>query len=314
MAAILKKTLTRYFYVLTNPNIKFIDFDFTYTPKKHEEKYVHIWNSDTTVRLFNRKQVKQDLSLGTDESLKKGGVELKDHKEVIYEVVPFDIVYLSYNETNSDSNFNKLRKRFPRIKRIHGVKGIFNAHKEAAEKAETPMFYVIDADADIVEDFDFSFMPHEHDWEYVHVWRSRNPVNKLEYGYGGIKLFPTKLLREAKDWKIDFTTSVARGLKTINTVSNITAFNTDPFSTWKSAFRESVKLASKIIPGQVDAETEARLQTWCTVGKGKKFGKYCLAGARAGSAYGKLHRDDEAMLNKINDFRWLEHKFERSSF
>jgi phosphoribosylpyrophosphate synthetase len=33
-------------------------------------------------------------------------------------------------------------------------------------------------------------------------------------------------------------------------VSNITAFNTDPYSTWKSAFRECVKLSSKIIDRQ----------------------------------------------------------------
>ena len=30
-------------------------------------------------------------------------------------------------------------------------------------------------------------------------------------------------------------------------VSNITAFNTDPFNTWRSAFRECTKLASAII-------------------------------------------------------------------
>ena len=26
-----------------------------------------------------------------------------------------------------------------------------------------------------------------------HVWRSKNPVNELVYGYGGVKLLPTKL-------------------------------------------------------------------------------------------------------------------------
>ena len=34
------------------------------------------------------------------------------------------------------------------------------------------------------------------------------PINDLVYGYGGVKLFPTQALRDANDWRIDFTTSL----------------------------------------------------------------------------------------------------------
>ena len=42
------------------------------------------------------------------------------------------------------------------------------------------------------------------------------------------------------------TTSITlRILKIINEIANIKAFNTDPFNTWKSAFRECAKLSQQ---------------------------------------------------------------------
>ena len=40
-------------------------------------------------------------------------------------------------------------------RRVKGVQGIFNAHKRCAELAYTKSFYVVDADADLEDDFDF---------------------------------------------------------------------------------------------------------------------------------------------------------------
>ena len=138
------------------------------------------------------------------------------------------------------------------------------------------------------------------------------PINDLVYGYGGVKLFPTQALRDAKDWRIDFTTSVANkegqkgAFKAMPKISNTTAFNTDPFNTFKSAFRECTKLASKVIDKQKDAETEQRLNIWCSVGEDRGFGEYAIAGAIAGREYGEANRNDMEALSKINDFGWLE--------
>ena len=43
--------------------------------------------------------------------------------------------------------------------------------------------------AEIVDDFNFDHKVSEWDLDCVHVWRSRNPINDLLYGYGGAKLF-----------------------------------------------------------------------------------------------------------------------------
>lgn len=223
----------------------------------------------------------------------------------------YDIIFISYQEPNADKNYKNLKNRFPMAKRVHGVKGIHQAHIAAAKKSFTKMFWVVDADAIIIDDFEFDYEVSEWDLDTVHVWRSKNPINGLVYGYGGVKLLPRKLTINMDTSKPDMTTSISEKFKAVNQISNITLFNTDPFNTWKSAFRECVKLSSQIIDRQKNDETRRRLKTWQTVGEDKPFGKYAISGAKAGTEYGKKHQNSPENLSKINDFDWLKEKFER---
>jgi hypothetical protein len=218
----------------------------------------------------------------------------------------YDIVFISYKEPNADENYEALKGKFPTAKRVHGVKGIHQAHIAAAKKCFTKMFWIVDGDAQIVEDFNFDYVVPDHQLDHVHVWRSLNPINDLVYGYGGIKLFPRLLTKKMDTSKPDMTTSISSKFKPIHQIANITAFNTDPFNTWKSAFRECAKLSSKIIDRQKNEETEQRLETWCTVGEDRPYGSYALAGARAGREFGISNRDD---IKLINNFDWLEEQF-----
>ena len=221
----------------------------------------------------------------------------------------YDIVFISYQEPNADDNWKALKSRFPMAKRIHGVKGIHQAHIAAAKKCFTKMFWIVDSDAMIMDDFNFDYEVPSHQQDHVHVWRSKNPVNDLVYGYGGIKLFPRRMTMHMDTSKPDMTTSITGKFKAMPQLSNVTAFNTGPFETWKSAFRECTKLASKIIDRQKNEETENRLHIWQTVGKDRPYGEFALRGAQAGSAYGKASQGDIEALKKINDFEWLLEKF-----
>lgn len=231
-----------------------------------------------------------------------------------------DVIQISYNEEQADENFEILQMFAPHAKRVQGVKGIFNAHKAAAEIAETSHFYVVDADAVMEEDFSFRFVPNPEKMEYdyspqtkcVYTWRSRNPVNDLVYGYGGAKLFPRKSLLEAKNWQVDMTTTIGCVFVPKFQISNVTAFNTNPFETWKSAFRECAKLASSIIPNGDNIDNEYRLNIWCSRGKDRPYGKYCLDGANQGKDFGEYYRKDLKSLNKINDFNWLREQFDKT--
>ena len=221
----------------------------------------------------------------------------------------YDIVFISYQEPNADDNWKALKSRFPMAKRIHGVKGIHQAHIAAAKKCFTKMFWIVDGDAMIMDDFNFDYEVPSHQQDHVHVWRSKNPVNDLVYGYGGIKLFPRRMTIHMDTSKPDMTTSITGKFKAMPQLSNVTAFNTGPFETWKSAFRECCKLSSKIIDRQKNEETENRLHIWQTVGKDRPYGEFALRGAQAGSAYGKASQGDIEALKKINDFEWLLEKF-----
>ena len=224
----------------------------------------------------------------------------------------YDIVFISYHEPNAEENFNDLYTRYntvgvfgDRVKRVKDVKGIHNAHVEAAKLANTSYFYVVDGDAKVVQDFKFAHTAEETD--VVHVYRSSNPINNLTYGYGGIKLLPTTLTLNMDTTTNDMTTSISDKFKVMNEVSNITAFNTDAFSTWKSAFRECAKLSSKTIKGQKNDETEKRLHIWTTIGGDVPFGKYAIAGAVAGRDFGLSSESD---LQLINNFDWLKEQFD----
>ena len=224
----------------------------------------------------------------------------------------YDIVFISYNEPTADENYSALCKRYPNAKRVHGVKGIHQAHIAAAKLATTELFFVVDGDAEIIDNFNFDYYVPAYDptgKQSVHVWKSQNPINGLIYGYGGVKLLPRELTLNMDTTTADMTTSISKYFKAVNKISNVTKFNTDEFSAWRSAFRECVKLSSKTIKGQLDEETEFRLNAWCTRGKDKPFGIAAIAGAKHGKNYGETNRNNLEALTKINNFDWLRNEF-----
>jgi hypothetical protein len=212
----------------------------------------------------------------------------------------YDIVFISYNEPNADENFARLKARFPLIKRVDGIKGIHQAHIAAAKKVFTKMFWVVDGDAVVLDTFKFDYEVSDYDLDVVHVWRSRNPINNLEYGYGGVKLLPKQLTVNMDTSTTDMTMSISSKFKAIEEVSNITAFNTDAFSAWRSAFRECCKLA--IINNE---ESLARLYFWCQLNTYAPYGAHAYMGAIQGRNYGEKNASNKEALNKINDFNWL---------
>lgn len=222
----------------------------------------------------------------------------------------YDIVFVSYYEPTAESNWQKLIARFPMAKKVDGVKGIHQAHIEAARRAFTKMVWIVDGDAEIVDDFNFDYQVDKWNLETVHVYRSTNPINNLIYGYGGVKLFPRHLTLAMDVTREDMTTSISKNFKAMPQISNITTFNSTPFNTWKSAFRECCKLSSKVIDRQQDDETNQRLDVWCTVGHDQPFGEYAIQGACAGKQYGELNKSNKENLFLINNFEWLKEQFD----
>lgn len=228
-----------------------------------------------------------------------------------------DVFMLTYGEPEADENFAILQEKMPHAKRIDGVKGLLEAHKAAAEQSRTTYFYVCDADAVIEDEFNFKFEPDARkeaypgvpETECVFTYRSRNPINDLIYGYGAVKLFPKKHLLECKEFKVDMTTSIGAKFVPKFTIANVTQFNTDPFNTWRSAFRECTKLASNIIDNNKQIDDAYRLEVWCTRGENRRFGEYAILGAQQGRDFGEHYKGNKKALSLINDWDWLKEQF-----
>jgi len=267
--------------------------------------YEHVWMLDSNLHTDNEqiwaaKIVPNIKSLGT-KIVGNIGVVSKD----------FDVVFISYNEPNAEANWYRVLELCPTAKRVKNVKGIFEAHKRAAEIATTDMFYVVDGDAELVDNWTFDYKPNVFELDCVHLWTSINPINDLEYGWGGVKLFPRKLLLDAETWKVDLTTGLGK-LKYINKVSNVTSFNSDDFGTWRSAFRECAKLSSSLYQGTTThSETEERLRVWTTVGKDRRYGEYALHGAALGKQYGLDNFNNLDALKLINNYEWMKNEFDK---
>ena len=280
-----------------------------YTPEPNNHSKVHAWQRANPVtgavhsygglRLWPKhipEVTSDDIKLN---SMPRNTTQYV--KQIASKYKQLSIVLITYH----DDNHKQLLERLPEgTLHVKDVDGIFEAHQEAARLATTDMFYVVDADAEVVKDFDFSYYPDVYDQEVVHVWHSSNPVTGEEYGYGGVKLFNRKQILEANTWGMDFTTGLSSRFKVIPTVACVTKFNTDAYSTWRSAFRECVKLATSR-----DPDATQRLGAWLNPIADAEYSSEAKKGAEQGNDYAGKHQNDIKALQKINDYAWLESKY-----
>lgn len=231
----------------------------------------------------------------------------------------YDVVFIANGEPNAEENFNRLKQVVSdknTLHRVDNVKGIYEAHLAAANLAKTKMFYVVDADAYIVDGFHFD---DKHIQEKIYIYHSLNPLNYLCYGYGGVKLFPKTWFSQTLDNYVDMTTSLGE-TTVIPMISCVTQFNTSEYNTWRSAFRECAKLSSKNLTNKLqsslledtqETDFKERLETWTSKAYGA-FAESCLKGAQAGKEFGEKNKDDPAQLSLINNYEYLENLFKQS--
>jgi len=216
----------------------------------------------------------------------------------------FPIYFFSYEEINAEKNYNKLVDRGLKPIRIHGVSGMVNAYKTAAEMCRSPYFWAVFAKSEVVDDFKFDYEPDRLAESKCYGFDSYIPLNGLTYGGYGLKLYPTKIVREITQWGADFSTSMPfEHVKILSTVAN---FNQSPYMTWRTAFRECAKISAGVMKNRVISDDENRLNTWCSVADGD-FAEYCLEGARMGKQFGLGKTEEQIMC--LYDEDWVKQQF-----
>ena len=214
------------------------------------------------------------------------------------------VYFLYKDEDNLNENWDRLESKTSNAVAVASVGSIFESHKHIASLCEGDRFYVVDADSWIVDSFDFNKTV-ELTPKSVAVFRSKNPINGLIYGHGGIKLFSKDCFSAERLDKPDMTTTLADSYIKLNILATEHRFNYNPFSTWRTAFREAVKLSAGINKNNNDQESQERLTMWCEAGLETQYGYFAIQGARQGLQWASA--DYDAM--QVNDFKWLKHKF-----
>ena len=224
-----------------------------------------------------------------------------DKKHVPSSSVSQDVVFISNGEPMAEENWQNLLRICPRAKRSDGVDGRELAYKTAASLSTTDWFFAVFAKTEVLEDFTFEFQPDRLQEPKHYIFHSRNPLNGLEYGAMNINLYNVQLVLDTAPG-LDFTLSKLHTV--IPEVASISRFNTDPWITWRSAFREVLKLKLEVDEG-AGLELRHRLRVWCERAEGDNA-EYCLQGANDALEYYNSVSGDYEMLKLSFDWPWLQ--------
>lgn len=229
-----------------------------------------------------------------------------------------DIVYISNGEPDADKWYthlcNLLRRETPgfptlmhdnRIVRVSNVNGRAEAYKAAATASSTPWFFAVFAKLEVSSDFDWDWQPDYWQEPKHYIFNARNPVNGLEYGHQAMIAYNKRLVLETEDPGLDFTLSKAHEVVPI--LSGTAHFNQDPWMTWRTAFREVLKLR-QFMDLAPTLETQHRLQTWLSKAHGD-HAEWCLRGAADAVEYYEAVTGNPTELHRSFEWAWLYNYF-----
>jgi hypothetical protein len=225
---------------------------------------------------------------------------------------PLDIVFFSNGETIADENYQHLEniiktRNLPnRLVRIDRVEGRVASQHAAARASNTAWYFLVNAKLKVNDDFDFSWQPDRLQQPKHYIFTALNPVNGLEYGHQAIVANNKQLTLDTEVQGLDFT--MASLHQVINKNSGVALYNTDPWTTWRTAFREVIKL--KYDADRTGApSTITRLEAWLSIGDGD-FGDQSIAGAQAAVEYYDSVIGDLDELMNTYDWEWIHGYYE----
>ena len=234
-----------------------------------------------------------------------------DRNSHFVEDAPLDIIYISNGEPDAEKWYERLKYsvfysksngEFTRLKRVQNVNGRAAAYKAAAELSDTPWFFAVFAKLEVEQKFDWDWQPDYWQEPKHYIFHARNPVNGLEYGHQAIIAYNKKLVLETTDTGLDFT--LARAHEVVPVLSGTAHFNQNPWMTWRTAFREVLKLR-QFMDTEPTLETEHRLDTWLTRAEGE-FAEWCLRGAQDAIEYYESVNGNQEKLMLSFDWAWLK--------
>jgi hypothetical protein len=223
-----------------------------------------------------------------------------------YSDLPLDIVFISNGERNAEQNYkrlhllaNLLTSSTAKIARVDNVNGRAAAYHAAARASTTPWFFAVFAKLEVDIDFDFAWQPDRMQQAKHYIFHAKNPVNGLEYGHQAMIAYNRDLVLTNPGVGLDFTLDSAHEVVPIN--SGVACYNLDPWSTWRTAFRECIKLKASL----PDVESEYRLNMWLSNAGEVPNAEWSQWGAEDAVEYYEAVKGEPTELRKSYEWAWL---------
>jgi hypothetical protein len=215
---------------------------------------------------------------------------------------PLDIVFISNGESNAFDHWIRLvdhtSYRPNRLVQVADVKGRVAAYHAAAQASTTPWFFAVFAKLEIDTRFDWSWQPDRMQQPKHYIFHAANPVNGLVYGHQAMIAYNRELVLNNPGHGLDFTLDSAH--EVVPVLSGVARYNDTPWMTWRTAFREVLKLKASL----PDVESEYRLNKWLTHGR-LTNGEWSVWGAEDAVEYYDSVAGDFEQLRKSYDWAWL---------
>jgi len=300
------KFTTPYVYFTNQPDITVVDTSCLWTRKDRTVK--RITRSGASVMV--PRDIKADLQSQIYDYpyLEKSERLINDY---YWKGKPgLDIVYISNGEPDEERWYNHLcyQSNTTDIEWVRGVNGRVAAYQEAARRSRTPWFFAVFAKLEVAgSEFPwFDWQPDYWQGPKHYIFNARNPLNGLEYGHQGIIAYNKNLVLSNNTPGIDFTLSQPH--ESVPILSGTAHFNQSAWMTWRTAFREVIKL-KHFNATEPTLETEHRLTVWLNRANGA-FAADCLAGARDAVEYYDSVDGDYEQLKLSFEWKWLQEYYD----
>jgi hypothetical protein len=222
-----------------------------------------------------------------------------------YRHEPLDIIFLSNGEQGENDRYEHLlevTKHLPnRVIKVSNVKGRVASQHAAANAALTPWYFLINSKCKVSPNFDFSYQPKRTHTSKHYIFTATNILNGLEYGHMAVVLNNKNLTLSTTGKGLDFTLDSPHTLVNIN--SGIGIYNTSEWDTWRTAFREVIKLKYNSL-NLIDEQSRYRLDVWLSVADGQ-FSQWSLKGAKDAVDYYETVDGEFDKLKLSYDWEWL---------
>ena len=220
-----------------------------------------------------------------------------------------DVIFIHNGEKDSIVNLSHCQTNMPNdmtLKISSGVNGRLKAYQAAAELSNGDWFLAVFAKCHIKDNFvDFSWRPDYWQQPKHYIFHNHNYDLDLTYGHMAPIAYNKKLMLENKGG-LDMT--LAQEHAVVPVVLSETRL-TDPWDTWRTAFRETVKL---LYYAQTDnsIELQYRLDRWLNAEiRWNKHNPWYQYGSQDAKNFFESVDGQWHWIMMTNEWDWLRKKF-----